>query len=518
MDFSLSNSLVGSTTLNPDKLSLDLQFATDKSLTARKGPTPVFTRASSATNYGPLVQFGGETYPATGIVNGRTEWKIVNGSDYKSFYYTGSTWRYEEFTSGEGSTNDSAATTAFRPEQADWSASGLASSPTTSSTFGIVRAATNEPRFDHDPVTLASKGLLIEESRTNLCLQSNAFSTSPWGNINAVCAVTQNQTGPDGVTNSAWTFTDDSITVIEGRFLTASLTSGVAYSFSIFVKKTTGTPTNYPAIWLARSGTFGGCVINTTAGTATAITVFAAGTIISTTASVVDFGNFWRVTSFITPTATGSWEISVSPSGNGSGTGVMDGTITGSAVFWGAQLEVGAFPTSYIPTTTASVVRSADLCSITGSAFTGMYNQTEGSVFVEGSSAGVGSGTFGTASMFLEISRDATNRIQLFAVAGVAVPIVQTASIVQYSPSNKAYTANTVMRQTLGIRSVTTSSAFLNNTAYTGGTNLALTTFVATGFYIGTTFNSGNLCNGHIKQIRYYKKRLANAKLQTLTV
>jgi hypothetical protein len=35
MDFSLSSSLVGSAVLNPDKLSLDLQFATDKTLTAR---------------------------------------------------------------------------------------------------------------------------------------------------------------------------------------------------------------------------------------------------------------------------------------------------------------------------------------------------------------------------------------------------------------------------------------------------------------------------------------------------
>ncbi len=46
---------------------------------------------------------------------------------------------------------------------------------------GILRTATSgEARFDHDPVTGASLGLLVEEARTNLALQSAALSTAPW--------------------------------------------------------------------------------------------------------------------------------------------------------------------------------------------------------------------------------------------------------------------------------------------------------------------------------------------------
>jgi len=124
------------------------------------------------------VQFGGETYPSIGVVNGRTEWKIVNGSDYKSFEYASTVWRYTEFSGGEGTTYDSAATTAFRPEQANWSASGLTSPPTTSSTFGLVTAASNEPRFDHSTTAPnACLGLLIEESRTNLVFPSATLTT-----------------------------------------------------------------------------------------------------------------------------------------------------------------------------------------------------------------------------------------------------------------------------------------------------------------------------------------------------
>ena len=52
MKYALGNILNGAGGLNPDGLSLDLQFATDKTLTARKGPTPTFVRASGATQVG----------------------------------------------------------------------------------------------------------------------------------------------------------------------------------------------------------------------------------------------------------------------------------------------------------------------------------------------------------------------------------------------------------------------------------------------------------------------------------
>jgi len=430
MNYSLGNTLSRGGSLNADGLSLNLQFAADKSLTARKGPTPTFTRASTAT---------------------------FVGSD------------------------------------------GL-----------IQSAAINQARFDHDPVTLASLGLLMEESRTNLCLQSNAFSTSPWGIINTACAVSQNQTGPDGVTNSAWTFTDDSAVNSEGRYLTASLTSGVAYSFSIFVKKTTGTPTTYPAIWLARSGTFGGCVINTTAGTATPITALGVGTIISTTASVVDFGNFWRVTSFITPTVTGSWEISVSPSGNGSGTGVMDGTTTGSAVFWGAQVEVGSFPTSYIPTTTASVVRSADLCTITGADFTTVYNESEHTLFAEAS----GMSHAGFPSY---LSFDNTTAAEQSTLAGY--PSSNRVGCIE--SDGGATSAAVLLSVTLSQNNKMAAAMKLNSFQVSlngalGTEDTSGTMATATSFKIGRNWQSVVL-SGTYKQVKVFKKRLSNAKLQTLT-
>jgi hypothetical protein len=54
---------------------------------------------------------------------------------------------------------------------------------------------------------------------------------------------------------------------------------------------------------------------------------------------------------------------------------------TSGIYLWGAQLEAGAFPTSYIPTTSATVTRSTDVASITGANFSSWYRQDEGTVF-----------------------------------------------------------------------------------------------------------------------------------------
>jgi hypothetical protein len=58
---------------------------------------------------------------------------------------------------------------------------------------------------------------------------------------------------------------------------------------------------------------------------------------------------------------------------------------TSGIYLWGAQLEAASFPTSYIPTTTATVTRSADVASITGTNFSSWYRQDEGTLYAEGS-------------------------------------------------------------------------------------------------------------------------------------
>jgi hypothetical protein len=52
----------------------------------------------------------------------------------------------------------------------------------------------------------------------------------------------------------------------------------------------------------------------------------------------------------------------------------------GSLYAWGAQLEDGAFPTSYIPTTSSTAIRSEDVASMTGTNFSSWYNTSGGTL------------------------------------------------------------------------------------------------------------------------------------------
>ena len=69
---------------------------------------------------------------------------------------------------------------------------------------GVLQTSgTDIPRFDHNPVTGAPLGLLIEEARENLCLQSEDFATT-WADsaVTPVGVSTNTTVAPDGNTTA----------------------------------------------------------------------------------------------------------------------------------------------------------------------------------------------------------------------------------------------------------------------------------------------------------------------------
>jgi hypothetical protein len=109
-------------------------------------------------------------------------------------------------------------------------------------------------------------------------------------------------------------------------------------------------------------------------------------------------------------------------SGSVSGTYLGDGT---SGVYlWGAQLEAGSYPTSYIPTTSASVTRNADVISKTG--ISSLIGQTEGSVFLDLYATGQNSDSNPGFSLLASVGN--TNRVEIYTNNGVLGFII-------YSPS-----------------------------------------------------------------------------------
>jgi hypothetical protein len=181
---------------------------------------------------------------------------------------------------------------------------------------------------------------------------------------------------------------------------------------------------------------------------------------------------------------------------------------------WGAQLEAGAFPTSYIPTTTASVARSADVCSITGSAFTGMYNATEGTLISGGSIASLAGSNRGMWGINNNTGSHGFLTYYDAFLAGVGTQSRNTTATALLPTF--ANSANTSFKRGLayytGGGSISTNGASVTNTAAVISTQTMLT------LQIGSMLGGSFYWSGHLASIRYYKKRLSNAKLQTLTV
>lgn len=220
---------------------------------------------------------------------------------------------------------------------------------TTPSTYvATTTAAYYGPRFDYDPSTLAAKGLLIEETRTNFRSYSSDFTqTSAWTKqaSTVVNNTTLLTTAPDG-TNTAQAIVPASNGTTNGITDAASVIYILGRTVSFYAKAGTGISTI-----TGQDGAGNVWTVNLSNGTST----FAAA---YTYNSVTNVGNGWYRVVFNTTNA--SFYIGASSGANGSNYFSL----------WGVQVENGTFVTSYIPTTTASVTRAADVAQLTGSALT----------------------------------------------------------------------------------------------------------------------------------------------------
>jgi hypothetical protein len=410
-----------------DQLALDLPLAETKSITARVGPTPVFTRASTATFIG---------------------------------------------------------------------SNGL-----------IQSAAINEPRFEHDPLTGVCGGLLLEQSRTNTCLQSENFGTT-WTNDTGNVAISLDQTtSPSGAMDADKISENTTASNRRIAIQAQSFVSGTTYTFSCFVKAA-----ERDFVQLRFGSAFGGQFQNFVIGGVNAGTI---GSGSGATSSIQAYPNGWyRCSITATSAATGSSQVTIGPQVSSTATAWQPyiGTI-GSGIFvWGAQLEVGSCATSYIPTTTGSVVRSTDVCSITGANFTSFYNQSEGTIIGQGIIDTVGAGIL--FPYFVNFNDGtANNRVLLGSTnsAGSGVrPIVVASGSSSFT--NPIGTSSAGQSRKVGMVYKQNDFIAAHNGTLTPADN---TGNVPSG--IDRVAFDGPFFVGTIAAIRFYKKRLSNSKLQALT-
>jgi hypothetical protein len=373
-------------------------------------------------------------------------------------------------------------------------------------------AAVFGPRFDHNPATLASLGLLIEESRTNQIIQSEDLGTT-WSTDGGKVAVATNViASPSGATN-ADKITENSV-LLERKILIGGVTAvaSTVYTYSCFLKAG-----ERDVAQLAFGGTFGNQFQNFIIGGVNAGTLGSGSGITSPQITALPNG-WYRCTATITSAGAGATQVTIGPSDSSTllRWGTYVGTV-GSGIFaWGAQLEVGAFPTSYIPTTTASVVRSADLCSISGSNFTGFWNQSAGTLVETFEASPNTNTTYVSASNgnivqnSLHLDNDTGLMRAVYYSGSSLVAALDLGSVGTVGATNTiatAYSVNDFAASRNGGTVVTDTSGAVPASLSQINIGTDERSQTPTSFY-------SNRC---IKSLRYYKKRLANAKLQTLS-
>jgi len=247
---------------------------------------------------------------------------------------------------------------------------------------GVIRtAAVNEPRIDFDPTTLACSGLLLEEARTNLFTWSEDATQTSW--FKSGTTASANQTvAPDGATAAdlvAETTANAQhfIRIANG----VAVTDTTTYTGSVFLKK--GTGSTAPDWVVMQSGW-----ANFSKSFAFNLTTGAVGaTFGSPSYTIKQYPNGWWRVSFTAASVgtnnNGYLLLFFSNNTNVTVGPTYAGQTTSDIFIWGAQFEAGAFPTSYIPTTTASVPRGADVLEITGANFSNFWNQPEGALVLE---------------------------------------------------------------------------------------------------------------------------------------
>lgn len=210
--------------------------------------------------------------------------------------------------------------------------------------------AANTPRFDYDPITLECRGLLVEETRTNLITYSSTFDNAVWvklvGGTGITPVVTPGYPAPDG-TNTAYR---------------VQLNRGAGNTGSDFTSLRNNRPEN--TLTKVRS-------IYIKSNTESSQTV---SLIATRSDNIVTATTSWTRVAGAATTATQLDIANYGPLGT---------TRDVDIIVWGAQLETGAFPTSYIPTVASQVTRNADVATITGTNFSDFWQASKGGAQVQ---------------------------------------------------------------------------------------------------------------------------------------
>jgi hypothetical protein len=370
----------------------------------------------------------------------------------------------------------------------------------------IESVASNVPRLDYTNGECPS--ILVEPQRTNLLTYSEQFDNVSWTNQNLTIS-TNSTTAPDGTSNAdKLVITSVGTTSI---FKEIASTSGTRYFLSVYVKKAETQYVNLGFIYSA--GVYAGAQFDLNNGTVKRNNSSSYTDLSSSITSVVN-GWYKLTVTCIINTATAY--PCILPSNAEWTSGDIRQSLTGNnttgAYFWGFQCEAGSYATSYIPTTSASVTRNADVISKTG--ISSLIGQTEGTVYWEGKANNFnGSNDVWLATISIDNTSTglliyhifSTNQLAVFINNGSTnLQLFKTLNITQNNKIAVAYKSGQY-------------ALFVNGVLEDSSTNSMLPASSVNKFHLNEWNNSAKTCTTETKLSALWKTRLTNSQLAELT-
>jgi hypothetical protein len=348
-----------------------------------------------------------------------------------------------------------------------------------------------------DGVVNGCPSLLLEPQRTNLALYSEQFDNAAWTKSNS--SITANAaTSPDGYTN-ADKIVENTATSGHTTFQSISVTSGATYTISAFGKAAERT-----RLWLDLYGGTNSANFDLSNGTILASSV-------GITAKIENYGNGWYRCSITGVAPAATIYPNVGPTTSSTTDNQYTGNGTNGLYLWGAQLEEGSYPTSYIPTSGTTATRSAETCNNAGDVNT--FNDSEGVLFAEVSALAndltnryiaISDGTTSNRILFRYFD-GLSNSVSLFVVFGGV-----TQAEINYQTEDIKHTSKFAIKY-----KVNDFSLWVNGFEVGVDTSGS----VPTGLSTLSFSNAGGTLPfyGNTKQIQYFDTALNDTDLETLT-
>ena len=362
----------------------------------------------------------------------------------------------------------------------------------------IESVAVNVPRLDYLNSTCPS--VLVEPQRTNVQTYSEDFSNAVY--IKVGSTITTNTTvAPDGTTTGD-KITEDTSTGLHTAAISAGQATSGDYTFSVFVKAAGRTK-----FQLGEAFSIGGTVnFDLTAETATTTAPAKNG-------RIENYGNGWyKCSATWSFTALANTVLYLNLLNNANSNSYT-GDNTSGVILWGAQLEASSYSTSYIPTTTASVTRNADVINKTS--VSALIGQTEGTLYTEIKVNKL----IGTASRYILHVSDGTanNRIYI-AFSGASSNVLRarifSGGTLQCSIDTSAITTTGTYKLALAYKN--NDIVFYVNGVQIG-TDATATIPTCSRVDIAQNYAGASQLSDNVSLATLFKTRLTNAELATLT-